>query len=247
MKDFKDLYKAAIQAFQLLIKGNFLHFFIPGIILTIISYLLYSGGQSTIKAFDFLENIPWIGTYLISAKNTAFGWMIGIGGFIYQFIILTLFSPINTLLSEKVETKVTGRVFRFGLKEFVRDFIRLLGIVSVGLVFYLTFYFFWLILAKIVGLQFLSPLISFVLTSFFTGFNSYDYSLERHKIGTKKSWKYAFNNPLQMILTGAIYSGMIYIPMIGMILAPVLSTLIATLIFIENNGSKNQGEIRLRN
>lgn len=239
MKDFKDLHKAFTEALRLLIKGNFLRFFIPGIILTIISYILYSGGQFTSNAFNFLENIPWIGTYLVSAKNTAFGWMIGIGGFIYQFIILSLFSPINTVLSEKVETKITGQVFPFGLKEFVRDFIRLLGIVSVGLVFYLTFYVAWLIIAKIIGLQFLSPLISFVLTSFFTGFNSYDYSLERHKIGVRKSWKYALNNPLQMILTGAVYSGMIYIPIIGIIIAPVLSTMIATFIFIENKTSRN--------
>jgi uncharacterized protein involved in cysteine biosynthesis len=71
-----------------------------------------------------------------------------------------------------------------------------------------------------------------ILLAFFTGFNSYDYSLERYDVSVGKSWKYAFSHPLHMIFTGLIFTAFLMIPFVGVVIAPVLLTMVGTICYL---------------
>lgn len=239
MNALKDHYFAIKRSFSLLFQGHFLLYFIPGLLLAFL-FLIFSEGLSLVNSsLSFLGNTPWIGQYLGAAVNSTFGWVYGFSLFLYQFTILLIYSPFNTLLSQKLEAKETGIELTYNWIQIFKDILRLLGIVFIGGFLYLCIYLIWMIFSWILGLSILSPFVSLLLVGFFTGFNSYDYSLERNKIGVIESWGYAFRHPLHMILTGLIFTFLLYIPIIGMVLAPVLMTMVGTLNYLKINERKN--------
>jgi uncharacterized protein involved in cysteine biosynthesis len=67
--------------------------------------------------------------------------------------------------------------------------------------------------------------IVFIIKAFFFGFNYVDYSLERYLISIPKSWRYAFGNPVMMIVIGVVFSAVFAIPYLGVMLAPFVATL----------------------
>ena len=232
MNALKDHYFSIQRSFSLLFKGRFLLYFLPGLLLAFL-FLAFSGGLSLINSsLGFLGSTPWIGNYISTAINTTFGWIYGASLFFYQFIILLVYSPFNTLLSQKIEAVETGQEIPFDWIQIFKDILRLIGIVVIWGILYLLIYLVWTILAWILGLSFLSPFVSLILVGFFTGFNSYDYSLERHKINVISSWGYAFRHPLHLILTGLLFTLLLYIPIIGVAIAPVLLTMVGTLNYL---------------
>lgn len=227
------------KTFLLLMNGKFLLYFIPGIIIAIF-YLWYLQSVSTVDNYlDIVTYIPWIGNYLEEGKNILFSWIEGISIFIYQFIIITVLSPFHTLLSEKIDTHESGNKFNFGWDKIVNDIVRTLGVVILGGLLYIGIKLIWVLLAWIVGISFLNPIVSAILIGFFTGFNSYDYCLERYDISVYKSWKYAWKHPLHMLITGGIFSSLLYIPYIGVVLAPVFLTIMGTLCFLRIRAREN--------
>src|SRR5690554_4631405 len=211
MTAFKDHYFSLIRAFTLLFKGHFLIFFVPGLIIAVFFYFYTSGLNFVNSSLHFFEKIPWIGTYVVSATDTLFGWVNSLSIYMYQFTIITLLSPFHTELSQRVETHENGKQFANGWAKFFKDILRTIGVAFLGGIMYFIIYLMWILIAWVFGLSFLSPIVSIILIGFFTGFNSYDYSLERHNISVKKSWSYAFNHPLQMTLIGVMFTLLLYI------------------------------------
>lgn len=232
MNAIKDHYNTIIYSFSLLFKGRFLLFFIPGLALASL-FLIFSGGLSLVNtSLGYLGSIPWIGSYIGTAVNTTLGWIYGASLFFYQFIIILIYSPFNTVLSQKVEAHETGKTIPFEWFQVFKDIFRLIGIVFFWGMLYVIIYLLWIFIAWIFGLSVLSPIVSLILVGFFTGFNSYDYSLERHKIGIINSWGYAFRHPLHLILTGLFFTLLLYIPIFGVVIAPVLLTMVGTLNYL---------------
>ena len=105
---------AAIKLiFEELKAGNFLLFFIPGVVASIFFLSIYSLTSSTASLFDFLEHIPLIGGYLAGGVNKTFGLLMFLLLQIYIFFVLTVLSPFNTVLSEKLDAKLTGKEYVF--------------------------------------------------------------------------------------------------------------------------------------
>jgi CysZ protein len=101
----------------------------------------------------------------------------------------------------------------------------------------LTLEFFFLglywIIAAITGIHFLDDIIYFLIAAFFYGFSFYDYSLERYELGVFKSLRFAFSNIFLVSISGCIFLGLYTIPYLGVIIAPVLSTMIATIVYLK--------------
>ena len=233
MKVLNDHLAAIKHALTLLLKGNFLAFFIPGLVIALF-FLIYSTVIDTIEGIVGLtSHIPWIGNYMETAVDSVFSWVNSFSIYIYQFTIITLLSPFHTLLSERVETNENGNQFPSNFSKFIMDIIRTIGVAILGGIIYLSIFLLWTLFAWIFGLNFLSPFVSAILIAFFTGFNSYDYSLERHNVTIKDSWRFAFKNPLQMMLTGLIFTLLLSIPLIGVVIAPVLLTMVGTLNYLK--------------
>jgi CysZ protein len=152
---------------------------------------------------------------------------------VFQFFVLTLLSPFNTVLSEKFDTELTGRKFEGGFIRILNDFLRMILVVILALILEFFLMGVWWILDWILPFGFLSPLVYFLIGSFFFGFAFYDFSLERHGVGTLGSLGFAFKKPLHMIATGALFQLVFMIPVAGIILAPVLLTMISTAVYVK--------------
>ena len=166
-----------------------------------------------------------------------------------------ILSPFNTLLSEKVAFDLTGVKIKFDLERLISDLIRMIFIVLVAVTLQLFFFFIYFIVSSILGLGFLDEAVYFVISAFFYGFAFYDYSLERDQIGVFGSLRYAFSNMLLVSLTGAFFlllytigsffvgsftfSFLSILPNLGIIAAPVLTTILATYVYILNKQETN--------
>ncbi|MEX1192839.1 MAG: EI24 domain-containing protein [Brumimicrobium sp.] len=225
-------YYAIIKSFSLLFKGKYLLFFIPGVVIAIFFMIFSQGLKSANSVLGLVSYVPWAGDYLQGTVDTVFGWIEGVSIFIYQFVIITVLSPFHTILSERVDENETGKKFKAGWEKFFNDILRTLGIAILGGIMYMFLKFIWWLFALALGISFLTPFVSIILLGFFTGFNSYDYSLERYDVSVAKSWKYAFKHPLHMILTGLIFTSFLIIPYVGVVIAPVLLTMVGTICYL---------------
>ncbi len=223
------------EVFILISKGNFLKYFIPGIIVTLFFLLIQN--FTTVDIEESSNTTGWFSS-ILSKISTAFQFVMNQ---LYIFIILTVLSPINTMLSEKLDTKITGQKFKFSIVRLINDLIRMIFIVIIALILQLVFISLWWILARVLSINdsFIYTIVTFIISSFFFGFSFFDHSLERHEISVSGSIKFAFSNKLTMILTGAIFNLLYYFPYFwkvsyfGIIIAPVITTMVATIVYLK--------------
>jgi CysZ protein len=227
-------FQVHIKAFEIIIKehvkGNFLLFYLPGLFMLII-YLYLSNGLNEIgNSINFGDN------FLADSLESGLKKTSSILSFLlYQFflfIVLTLFSPFNAILSEKLDRTLTKSIFKFDLFIFIKNLVRMVILILICLFFELILFFIWWIIASIIGLEILSPYVNFCISAFFLGFFFYDYSLERYNISTKASLQFAKDKFPTILLSGILFKLIYHIPYIGIVIAPVLITAIATIIFL---------------
>src|SRR5574343_230026 len=218
------------KTFQDLGKGKYLQFFIPGIVVAILFWQVFIFLGTIESSVSFLDEIPLIGAFIGWILGGAFGIIKFIVTQLFIFFVLTLLSPFNTLLSEKVAFDLTGKKNKFDLERLISDLIRMIFIVLIAVALQLFFFFFY-------------------------GFAFFDYSLERDEIGVFVSLRYAFSNLLLVSLTGAFFlllytigsffvgsftfSFLSILPNLGIIAAPVITTILATYVYLLNKQETN--------
>lgn len=221
--------------FEELKAGNFLLFFLPGVVASVFFLSIYSLTAETTSLFDFLEYIPLIGSYLSGGVSKTFGLIMFLMLQIYIFFLLTILSPFNTVLSEKLDAKLTGKEYVFDFGQVMLDLLRMIFVVFIALFLeYFTMVIYW-ILSWILHLDFLDTIAYILISAFYFGFSFYDYSLERHKQGVFTSLGFAFKNMGIVTLTGLCFLLLFYFPYVGVILAPVITTMIATVVYLKKN------------
>lgn len=243
------------KTFQDIGKGNYLQFFVPGIVVAILFWQVFIFLGTVESSVSFLEDIPFIGSILDWILGGAFTIIKFIVTQFFIFFVLTLLSPFNTFLSEKVAFDVTGTKYKFTLEGLILDLIRMIFIVFIAVILQLFCFLIYFIFSSILGLGFLDEIAYFLISSFFYGFAFFDYSLERDKIGVFGSLGFAFSNMLLVSLTGSFFlllykigsffvgsfsfSFFSIIPNLGIIAAPVLTTILATHVYILNKQETN--------
>lgn len=228
--------KSITAVFNQLMKGNFLIYFVPGILVTIVYFITTSTVSSILSPVRYLDDVPLIGAGVSGIANF-FGYM---GQQIYIFFILTILSPFNTYLSEKLDSKLTGQTFESGLARIINDFIRMIFIVIIAITLEFGFLIFWWMISWIFGFldSAIYDLVTFLMSSFFFGFSFYDHSLERYDKGVFSTVGFAFSNMLLVTLTGAIFNVLYLFPFtlefqyIGIVISPVITTMIATVCYL---------------
>lgn len=233
MKLFTNHINSIIESLKLLAKGKFLLFFIPGILVSFIFFLISAFVHFIFDLLSYTGEIPWIGESLKMGVESVDGWSEVALIYILQFVVLTLLSPFNTLLSEKLENEITGSKFSSGLKQIIKDMIRMFQILLLGLVIDIFLFIIWdLTVANIFNVEAITPYYLLVINSFWFGFAFYDFSLERHKIGSGKSYGFAIKHFGYMIVTGALFTTLLQLPYFGVAIGSVLITMISTLNFL---------------
>ncbi|MBI1835774.1 MAG: hypothetical protein HYR91_00765 [Flavobacteriia bacterium] len=229
MKTFQYHYKALKIILEQFSKGKFIVYFFPSIFIT----LLYYGIQDILNRFITTsdnETINETTTVIISALKF-------IASQFYMFFILILLSPINATLSKKLDTSLTGSVHTSSFTEILNNILRMIFIFIIIIFFEFIILGLWWLLSFIIStaipsFQLINPIIYYLVAAFFMGFSFYDYNLERYNQSTRRSLKFASNYLVSMSFTGAIFLLLKEIPYIGYIIAPIIATMIATIVYL---------------
>ena len=235
MNTFQYHIKGIVATFEQLSKGRFLVFFIPGAVITLI-YFLFQYYTASVKESMMLSSdyswIDWTYGYINSGMEAVFSVFDLILEQVYIFIILTLLSPFNTILGERLDTRYTGTKFESGVIRFINDIIRMVFVVTIALIMEIACLLCYWVLSWFIDLGPINDLVYFIIIAFFYGFAFYDFALERYEINVIGSLGFAMSNPLAMIFTGSIFVGIYSIPLIGIPIAPVIAIMVSTIVYL---------------
>lgn len=246
---FKQLligYKSYWEAFIFIIKHGLVWYFIIPLVLNILFFI--GGAGATIKliswtteAFktwiDFDTKNFWGHEYLNDILFALIGILLTVFFFIaFMYIgghlIMILFSPLLSFVSEKVDKILTGSDYPFEWKQFFSDVWRGVIIATRNLTIELAFMVLMLIVSFIPVVGIISPIVMFVVSSYFFGFSFMDYTNERKGLSVSESVKYVRQNKGLALSNGSLFSLSLLIPFCGASIATfitILSTVAATL------------------
>ncbi len=234
-------------------KHGLLYYFIPLVVSLVLNISLFAGiftlgkeilegvfpsMKSTFMQWDsnasILKNLSSIS---LKGYSTLFGIILLLltGHKLSKYIVLIILSPLFAILSEKVESIISGRKFPFSFNQLIKDIIRGCIIAIRNLIIELCL----IILFTLVGL-FAGPLAVFVvpilwiISAYFYGFSMMDYTSERHKLSISQSIQFVRNNRYIAIGNGSMYSLLDMIPVVGLCIAPINAVVGATLSILEN-------------
>lgn len=239
MKNALALHVTALQAtIRPLLQGKFVLFFVPGVIISIGYWFLWYQGQAYREFVQETEQISFIGgaiSWILGAIGDVFGFIVDQ---FYKFLLLVCLSPVMCLLSERFDNHLTGHHFNGGFIRIINDILRAFIVVVLALIMHYFFIACWALFSWIISffipfMDYLDPIAYFIITSFFIGFSFYDYSMERYQKGVMASFGFGFKHKSYIFLTGALFTSIYYLPFLGIIVAPIVVTMVATAVYIK--------------
>ena len=212
------------------------YIFISGLIALLIFgcmvWMIWSLASTT--ADNIAAVTPWSWVH----ESAIFGFIVGIGVIliflmIMKYIVLIALSPYLSYISEKVEKSLnkdytlvgfsiaasTGRSIRINTRNMVKEVFITLLLLFVGLIPVLNI--------------FAIPLL-FAVQAYFAGFGIMDFYLERH-LTFKQTLVEVYKNKYAAMTLGGIFMMLFAIPILGVIVAPYLTTVTGTKYFLKNN------------
>ena len=149
---------------------------------------------------------------------------------VYKYIVMVIVSPFMSLLSEEIERKLSNNTNKtsFSIQTFISDLIRGLRIALGNLIKELGLTAVVLIIGLFPIATIAVPPLIFLIQAYYAGFGNLDYFLERHASVSESKYFVSKNKGLA-IGNGAVFLGLLFIPIVGLFLAPALATTAATL------------------
>ena len=149
---------------------------------------------------------------------------------VYKYIVMVIVSPFMSLLSEEIERKMSNNTNEstFSIKTFISDLIRGLRIAIGNLIKELGLTAAVLLIGLFPVVTIAVPPLIFIIQAYYAGFGNLDYFLERHA-SVSESKHFVNRNKGLAIGNGAVFLALLFIPVIGLFLAPALATTAATL------------------
>jgi len=221
------------------------YYFLPGIIGLILSVLVLIGSLnlssflrdhlSTWAVEKDFTKIPFgaILRFLVKVLAISNKFIIPMVLFVIFFfafkpILIALISPILSFLSEKIDGHLTHNKFEFSLKDNMKFIFRGLKIGILCFIKQIAGTVLLLLLGFIPIIGLLSPVLIFLLQSYFIGFAFMDYTLERYNFSTKDSMKFINKKRIYSVVSGCIFSILLIIPLIGIFIAPLITCVAVT-------------------
>lgn len=167
-----------------------------------------------------------------------------IGGTIVKYLTLLLLSPMLSRLSEVLESKLTGKKFKFSFGQFMKDVARGVSITLRNMLFEYLF-----IIAGFVICFFFPPAVFivtpvlFFISCYYYGFTMMDYSCERHRMSIAEGTAFIKQNKTLVCGVGCCLWLLFKIPtlygdLIALTIGPAAACIGATLAFHELRNEK---------
>lgn len=150
-----------------------------------------------------------------------------------RYIVLLLCSPMMSLLSERVDEILTGKKYPFVFSLFIKDVFRGMGVTIRNMLFEMLFIIGCMFIAWIPVIGWFTVPFLWIVGWYFLGFNMMDYTYERKRLRISEGARFTRKHKGIAIGNGMVFSLLLMIPYIGLIIAPVLSSVAGTLATME--------------
>ena len=237
-----DIFKFFFGSLGFVVKKKLYIYFLPAILLAILFYMSFVGGQSISNKIAFMEDWWVIGSIIKGMESG-----IKLLSFLFfEIVILVFLTPINSYFAEKVKEDITGEKAEFNFAQLMRSLMRSLKIFAIAFFTEILLLFVIWILSFLLG-DYFYKVVAFVVSSFFIGFSFFDFGLELDGKNTTKSWRFAKQHMLLCLVTGLIFSVAIYIPeetgflilfLVTITLVPHMLTISSTQLYFKKYGEK---------
>ncbi len=149
--------------------------------------------------------------------------------FIFKYVILIVTAPVMSLLSESIEIRLTQNTipqlsFTGQIKSMLRG--TALAVSNLTREILITIPIF--IASFIPGVAFLTAPLLIMVQSYYAGFGNYDFFMER-RYSIRRSRNFMNRNKGYAIGNGFLFLSLLFVPLIGVLIAPSLSTIAATI------------------
>ena len=141
------------------------------------------------------------------------------------FILLILISPWLSYVSEKTEEIISGNIYKFNIVQFFKDILRGAGIAFRNMIYQLFIVIGLFLLSFFPFIGLFTPLLLFIVSSYYYGYSFVDYSLERRKFSIKESNIWISGNKKQVVGNGMFFSLILMIPYVGVFIAVFMSVI----------------------
>lgn len=247
--DLRKGISSHIRGLEFIARHNLWHYFLyPALML---AALLIGGYWSILQLSDWIvaHGMEYLGLNGTGSTDDWLGWLAFAGklvvGFILKFfffiifatyvkyIVLIICSPVLALLSERIDEIVSGRKYPFNFGQVVHDAFRgmLVALRNMALQTLIIVACFFIGLIPVVG--WLTIPVLYVVSWYFLGFSMMDYTYERMRLTVRQGAAFTRRHKGIAIGNGFIFSMILLLPFIGVIIAPILSVVAATLAVLE--------------
>ncbi len=245
IKDFWLGLYSYYKAFVVIIQYNLWLFFLVPIALSIALYfsanvvkeeLIGINLSEALSAIDFEKEFSEIKFQGVSADS---GELLILGAKLIfviiafkfnKYLVLLLLTPMNAMISARIERLLTGNRYKFNFNQYVEDIYRGVNFVLRNLARQAFIYLLWYLLVFMFPfLDMFSFYIIFLVGAFYYGASLMDYTNERRRLSMEESVQFIRQNAGMAMAIGGVFYSLFFVSIIGIILAPVLGVAAATL------------------
>lgn len=238
-----------IRAIEFIGKHKLWHYFLYPVAIMVVLFVIGFWSVMGLSTYISGELIEMAGLDAPADPESWTYWLHTIGSFLLGFvlkifllvilssyikyIVLIVCSPILALLSERIDEIITGKEYPFNLGQFVKDMLRgilvtLRNLVLETLLILACFFIGWIPVIGLITVPFL-----YIIAWYFMGFAMMDYSYERMRMRISEGARFTRRHKGIAIGNGFVFSMIVLIPIAGVIIAPILSVVAATLAVLE--------------
>lgn len=203
------------------------------------------GGSIFWSSYSFASTAgAWIASFyrwkfasgiVSTMASWASGLAIVVGGFmLFKYVMLIVLSPIMSVVSARVETKITGKAndSSFSLSQVINDLLRGIRITLRNLSREMILMLILFVLSFVPTFGIVTAPLMFLIQVYYVGFGNMDYFMERH-FDVRGASSFVSRHKGLAIANGMLFTGLLFVPVIGLFLAPMLATVSATTMSLE--------------
>lgn len=147
---------------------------------------------------------------------------------LFKYATLIVLSPFLAFLSEKVEVEATGQEQPFLLEQMIKDLFRAVRLNLTNFLKEMGITFVLALLAFIPMVGILSPILIFVVQSYYLGYGLLDYNPERWRMDFPTTEKWMKERRGMVLGVGLGFHLLFLVPFLGWIFAPAWSVVAGT-------------------
>lgn len=242
------------SAHRFIKKHKLWHFvYIPGILNIILFYFTFNWFISSVASWvaGIFEmdcedgTMAWFCLFVSSVaillkffvKLFLYAAFIGVYLTVYKSLLLIIYSPVLAYLIEIVDKKHLGVDEPFRMQQFIKDTVRGIVLAVRGLLVESLAVIVLFIMAFIPIINWIQPILLWIVIAYFLGVSMMDYTLERKGLNVRESINYSKKHKSLSIGIGSVFQLVFLIPFIGWMIAPTYSA-VAAYFAVEELNSK---------